>query len=365
MRRRISRLLIGAILVGVVTFAVGEIFVRLAVGAPGHLLYTGSFRDVQTDWDIVYDVDANGVRVTCAPEPKLPEARRFAVIGDSFAFGQGVEDCADFVSRLNAISPSWAFENLGLIGGGLPEYILVARDLIRPDHAGVLLLVFGNDVGLIDSARGTLGKLADRFSIVSLVRKAKRAWIVARAARARDERGASTAAPATATTQRGDTDGSRDSTGPISFYGDRPNNTLSALNEDPDALRKGVEPEPGRVEYFRAKFDELAALLAARIDPASVYVAMVPSGHVVSKRMHHFVIEHGGSVAPFGEPGSAYALVRELAEAHGFHFIDTFPAFLRNGDALYHPHDMHWSPQGHARMAEIVREELDLDGDGG
>ena len=65
------------------SLALGEMLVRGVVGPPAKLLYTGSFHDAQTDFDVAYGVTAAGRRRTCGPEARGPRAARVAVIGDS------------------------------------------------------------------------------------------------------------------------------------------------------------------------------------------------------------------------------------------------------------------------------------------
>lgn len=333
----------------VVTAVCGELLVRLLAGAPAHFLYSGGFRDVQTDWDVVYGVDDDGRRVNCRSRTVAAGARRLAAIGDSFVFGQGVEDCADIVSLLNRRSDHWVFENMGVLGAGVPAYVIVARDLVRSPIDGALVLFYGNDIASLARGRSPAGPLADRFSTLALLRKAKHFVLVRGLVREREGVEAGDAARV----ER-----------PEWTYGGHHNNTAAGVRGNRSVLRWAVEPEQEAVAIFRERFAELAARLRERLDPEDVYIAMVPEGHVVSRRLRNFVVELGGETAPFGEPGSAYALVRALAERHGFHFIETFEAFREGGDALYHPHDLHWSPAGHRRMAALVAEALELP-DGG
>jgi hypothetical protein len=315
----------------------GELLVRLAVGPPARFLYGRSFRDRQSDFDITYSVDGEGRRITCGAGLETARERRIAVLGDSFAFGQGVEDCLDLVSQLAARSPRVAFENFGRIGAGIDDYLLVARDLVR-GFDGAIVVFFGNDVSDLAAEQGLAGRLAGRLSTLALLRRAKNSFLVDRALRA------------AAAGSGGD--------GKIAFLDGRANNILSSLQSDPDAFRRMVQPGDLAVERFRARFSALASRLDERVGAGNVIVAVAPESHVVSRRLMRFIREHGGSVAPFGERGPAYELIRELAEGQGFRFVDVFPAFLADGDALYHPHDLHWSAAGHERMADLLADAL-------
>jgi hypothetical protein len=54
----------------------GEAMVRVVSGPPAHFLYTGAFRDVQTDWDVLYGVDDDGHRFTCRERAPARDASR-------------------------------------------------------------------------------------------------------------------------------------------------------------------------------------------------------------------------------------------------------------------------------------------------
>ncbi len=338
---RLPRLLISWLAPGLLAAAIAavtsELFLRLVVGPPARFLYGGSFRDRQSDFDITYSVGEKGRRITCAPEPPPASARRIAVLGDSFVFGQGVEDCQDLVSVLARLSPQQAFENFGRIGAGIDDYLLVARDLLRGFDDAVVIF-FGNDVSDLAAEQGRAGRLAGHLSTLALLRRTRNAFLVDRAIRA------AAAGPAGG--------------GAIAFFEGRANNILSSLRRDPDAFRRMVQPGEPEVERFRARFAALAELLDARVGAAHVVVTAVPQDHTVSRRLASFIRAHGGSVAPYGERGRAYELVRELALARGFRFVDSFPSFLSDGDALYHPHDLHWSAAGQRRMAGLLAEAL-------
>lgn len=320
-----------------VGLALGELLVRLALGPPARILYTGSFRDAQTDFDVVYGVTPEGLRRTCGPAPDA-NGPRIAVLGDSFVFGQGVRDCEDFVSLLNLRSRDERFLNFGIIGGEIADYPIVARDLLA-DTDGVVVAFFGNDVE--GRGRSVLGRLADLSSAFGLIRRARRAWTLYRIREA-----------------------DRDGGGTIAFFEGRPNNVLSVLRESADGMRRMAEPSPDEIADFRTRFARLAEDLLRRFGPERVWITCVPDGQTVSPSFAEFIRQQGGSVAPFGAPGPAYELVRELSREHGLRFVDVFPGFLPDGDALYHPHDLHWTPAGQRRMAELLAGPLGLDAAG-
>ncbi len=316
------------------SLGLGELLVRGVVGPPAQLYYTGSFHDTQTDFDVVYGVTPEGRRRTCGPQPRGLGAARVGVIGDSFVFGQGVADCEDFVSLLNAASPSKRFENLGLIGAGIDHYALVARDLLD-GFSEVTVLFHPNDVGHLPTVRSAAGRGADDFAVLGILRRAHHAWILSRVRKSAEERD-----------------------GAVAFLGGRPNQVLSALRQDLDYFRSMVEPGPQQVAAFRARFAELAGLLGDRVRRGRVEIACVPEAHTVSPQLAALIREHGGSLGAFGEPSRSCELVRDLAREHGLRFLEVFEGFAAHGEELYHLHDLHWNPAGHRRMAELLAEPL-------
>src|SRR2546428_2523266 len=73
--------------------------------------------------------------------------RRLLVLGDSFAFGEGVTMEERFDSHLTRAFPRWSIVNLGVMGYGTDQEILVSRPFVsrmmRRDI--VLLIIYGND----------------------------------------------------------------------------------------------------------------------------------------------------------------------------------------------------------------------------
>src|SRR5262249_8133645 len=138
---------------------------------------SGSFRDRQTDWDVTYGVTADNLRVTCGISSAPTPTRKFAVIGDSFAFGEGVSDCQDWTSQLQLTYPSARFVTYGIPGIGMDEYEMIARDMIPPDVTDIIMLFYGNDITEIYE-KSFFGKLADVSSAIALLRRIRRSIII-------------------------------------------------------------------------------------------------------------------------------------------------------------------------------------------
>jgi hypothetical protein len=293
----------------------GEAFTRLAAGPPARLLFTGSFQDHQAGWRLSYGVDAHGRRVT-SPAGGRP----VAVLGDSFVFGQGVADEADCVSRLNQRGLGRRFDNLGLIGAGLHEYRIVARDLIRPDHREVVVLLSANDAGHAARRPSAAGRLAAEWSSMALLQRTWRALLVWNEHR----------------------------------RGGRPrSNVEEVLGRDHDYFRRNVDPAGPDAAAFDVDVDALLSSLH-RSGGRRVVVAMAPDATLVSPAFRRFVEQHGGRVASPDGPGRALALAQASAARNGADYVDLYPALRACGSACYHERDLHWTEEGHRRAADLL-----------
>jgi hypothetical protein len=328
----ISRVL--AIVFGVIlAVLIAEVLLRVIVGPPARFLYSHSFTDAQSDFEVVYGTDSQGRRRTCAEKTKVTDPIRVAVLGDSFTFGQGVRDCHDFVSLLNRDLADYEFVNLGSIGAGIESYLLVARDFVDDRFDQVLVVFYGNDVSEVRIDRSLVGRIADRCSLAALVRRAYYRMMSDRQL---------------AQARRGGSDRVKSLDGHL-------NNILSTLSLDPEYYYAVVVPQTEQVEEFSRKFAELVELLARRVGRENVIVSMVPEGHVVSSPLREFISTHGGRVAAPDDPGPSYRLVEASAAEHGVTFVETFASFREDGDVLYFQRDLHWTEAGQERMAEVLR----------
>jgi hypothetical protein len=73
--------------------------------------------------------------------------RRIVVVGDSMVFGEGVEEPERFTERLERLEPGWRVDNLGMIGYG-PDLMLRALEAVGLDPVpdAVLFAVFTDDL---------------------------------------------------------------------------------------------------------------------------------------------------------------------------------------------------------------------------
>ena len=117
--------------------------------------------------------DSQGDRIPA--EGELPAARgwseecetRILILGDSFAFGEGVNLEDRFDSQLGRMHADWCLRNLGVMGYGTDQQLIAARNAIPELVAGdtILLLTHAND--LIDVLRSShSGRARAHFQLV-------------------------------------------------------------------------------------------------------------------------------------------------------------------------------------------------------
>lgn len=96
------------------------------------------------DFSFVYHTDEHGFRNPNSP----PNSVDVVIVGDSMAFGYGVEYEATWVARLKARNPEMSFQNLGMIGAAPQQYLRILKRFGMPLSPGqVLFVVFpGNDI---------------------------------------------------------------------------------------------------------------------------------------------------------------------------------------------------------------------------
>ena len=211
------------------TFLALELLAYLIVGRPAAFLYSGSFLDRQTDWNVTYGVTDNNLRITCAKDLTTQSGRTFAVLGDLFVFGQGIADCHDVVSDLQDFIKQATFLNYGIIGAGVDIYQLVARDLLGPKTTDAIIIFYGNDISDLSEHRSVLGLLADELSTFAFIRKASRIATTAKFL-----------------------DGNSSASAEVSL-----NNIKSTLRSNPNYYFEVANPPTRKLQLFRVQFSEL------------------------------------------------------------------------------------------------------------
>lgn len=93
---------------------------------------------------------------------------RILVVGDSFVFGEGVEESERFTDRIEAAEPGWRVDNLGMTGFG-PDLMLRAFQAVglglKPDV--VVLAIYTDDFRRVRPEYAGAGFEIPRFAIRS------------------------------------------------------------------------------------------------------------------------------------------------------------------------------------------------------
>lgn len=100
----------------------------------------------QPDFAVQVEISSQGLRDREYPEARVPGKRRMLVLGDSFAWGYGVERPDIWHERIEARHPDWELINTGVAGYGTGQQLLYFERrgfAFHPDV--VLLLLHPND----------------------------------------------------------------------------------------------------------------------------------------------------------------------------------------------------------------------------
>ncbi|MBC7952371.1 MAG: SGNH/GDSL hydrolase family protein [Rhodospirillaceae bacterium] len=334
--KRTSRRSLAVLLLPVVTallcLAVFEGAARLVLGPPAVIYFTPAYRDVQTDFDVTYKAAPTGNRASC--EANQGKGAPLVVVGDSFAFGQGVEQGRDFTSLLGCGSGREVL-NLGSIGQDFLYYDSAIHQLVPSDSSVIVLLLYENDLppsGFSGAAWAVKRALYRNSHGVLMARRARQ-----EAAKLLH----------------------RDDIAALTVDG-RLNNPKTVAVTNPGFFSELADPPADRLAELGGAIARFVAHARRAAPHSRIMVAMAPEASTVSPGHRDFYLSLASVPLPaFGQRSAIY---RAAAEACGriadCRFMDIFPDFLKDGPDLYFPHDFHWNAAGHARMADLLGKAL-------
>lgn len=98
-----------------------------------------------------------------------PDERvRIVIVGDSFVFGEGVEEHERFTNILETIQPEWRLDNLGMTGYG-PDLMLRALEVVGLDPIPdvVVFSIYTDDIRRVRPYYAGMGFKIPRFKLGS------------------------------------------------------------------------------------------------------------------------------------------------------------------------------------------------------
>lgn len=219
---------------------------------------------------------------------------RVLILGDSYAFGQGVEEAERFSDVLEQLEPGWRVDNLGMTGWG-PDLMLLALEALveRTSPDVVVFTLFYDDFRRVRPRYAGMGYPNPRLEL-------------------RDGRLVRVPFPKPKPWERSHL-----------YHG-----VLRAL-WGPNRPFSGPTPAEWELnERILDRFRELASLHG--FSPVLVYLTGPWTGAAQRRRS---------------------SWVREYGEAHGVPWLDLTEPIQSAGDSVYLPENRHYSPAGHRIVA--------------
>lgn len=319
---------------------------------PGQYRLSPGYRGTMTngvEFSHTVTVDARGFRSTGQETtPEGTEVPLVALLGDSFTFGQGVEDEETFAALLPRFTPGpLRVVNAGLPGIGVPQAVVRYQRHVRSLAPEVIVLVvfLGND---LSDARpdGEAIRLVDGLIAPDATPSGLRSWLYRRSHLVRLT-GTAGAAPAIGRLRR-----------------------LLGLGE-PFAVRTlrremtnyVLDPPPSLVVAHSDTEEAIARLAAAcRDDGALLTAVLAPDRIQLIEASWRGALEMLRLDPAAYDPRRPQRVFARLFERHDVPVLDltlAFEAALKRGERLYFRRDRHWNARGHQLAAEEIGRFLD------
>jgi lysophospholipase L1-like esterase len=331
-------------------------------------------RDIQTHWDITYSTNSLGLRggEHDLERPDVDGFVRIVVIGDSMAFGQGVELSDAFPEVLERLLVRSGHRaeviNVSQIGVGAEAYYVLLKEIgLRYEPDLVVLTAFGNDAfHASDSTmlRKVVRKLSHHLHLFVVPRMFN--------ARRAQERNARVARSPEALWNRVVHECAKVHSKPDcedyvrgfrERYGSRVNSLAISCLTNPRVVRGYVytEPEGPGWRSFEQYVGAMADLCQRR--GCRMVVGIVPDavqvdpGHLRYRRS--LGVNYADSVLT---EDRFQSLVAGLTARIGVGFFDPLERFREKTDGLYYESDTHMTAAGHRFFAENLLAYLEAEG---
>jgi len=300
-----------------------------------------------------FSTNSRGLRDREYSEMTAPEGqRRIVVLGDSFAWGWGVENQEIFTERVESILADTDVINLGVTGYGLrqeidylkreglsyqPDIVVLAfclNDIFRPQRVAKAADGHTHPAGksrapasfLLDAKQA----LYQRSSLYRVVingvntNKVLVRWLVALGIK-----------------------------GSLAGFEDLDINLMPALNQYPSQLDDS---------WAITKAEILELKKVTRDASSRLVIAMIPSVQSIEPKTFEHAIAYSEFDANDFDLGKPYRIFAEFANANQIELVNPFDRFreARAGkQSLYLRYDMHFNSAGHELFAQALAEYLE------
>lgn len=298
------------------------------------------------DYDVYYSINKFGFR---GPPPPQTGKLRFALVGDSFTFGQGVGDDQTFVHLLNEAGKGTEFLNFGVPGYSTDQQYLMIRErvgLFKPDVL-VLVVYLAND--LFDNERQypLQGDHAKPYFHLH------------------PDGGLELLNTPVPTESRPAAARTDSLTNLVLGESQPPPTTLQRWLGGFEITRRLGMFQPvyrGDDADFEARFSYTLALLRALVGRISESARELQAELTVALLPGRSFVENPEGLSAGYQDFLRRSLLRDLSTMAGVKVIDLAGA-LREAQqqgkgGLYYPNDGHLSPQGHLLLARLIGERL-------
>jgi GDSL-like Lipase/Acylhydrolase family len=307
-----------------------------------HLIPGVRTRHHSAEFDVEVAINARGFRQDPpVPDTRTPGVARLAVLGDSFTFGQGVEERERFTERLAADFGAEVV-NLGVPGYGTDQALLQFTHMDGAERSADLVVL----AWFVDNAarNGDLqrdGRPKPAFEL-------------------RDGALALRNVPVPEQTSGGVADSAaeqRSLQGLRTFLWSHSRLYVLARRQFGARLMRG--DGDARPAWVSACREDSAAWLVTR----ALFAELAAAAQSQGARSMVLLIPDARGLLP-GAPDDCQQAARQACAEAGLPVLDLTPAFrdaLRSGARPYFARDGHWTPAGHALAAEqlgaFIREQ--------
>jgi len=263
-------------------------------------------------------------------------------VGDSFTFGQGVDNLKDFVGLVSCRFPEFRIHNYGSVGRGLNYYRMAIEQKLTENTRSLFIVLYENDV-VLDSnlyIRDLKDWLYMHSYLATWLHHAKvtlqnyfRAYLIGQS--------------------------------PNAKFSDIRNTPTVIFSSDPNSLRFVSSLSEGQKAATKDRLNRLLSSALEKNNSLRVYMTLIPEAATVSQHHRRFYKSVGATLLPpLGRPSPAYVLALEVCSGNvACTFVDIFKEVFASGENFYHPSDFHWNERGHQYLADkfsiLISRDLD------